>query len=83
MNPMNLWITFPPASGNHQYGKGKRGRRYLKPVVLRYRLAVLCDVRSAKGLGTIPLIGPLEVTAIIQFPTRRKADLDNVGKVLL
>lgn len=81
---LDLSIPYPPASGNHQYGKGRHGGMFLKPKVKTYRLAVKALVLELPGdmRAMLPLTGDMEVHVDLLPPDKRVRDSGNAIKVI-
>ncbi|MCL6567363.1 MAG: RusA family crossover junction endodeoxyribonuclease [Meiothermus silvanus] len=74
--PACLCLPWPPASGNHQYGRRTRGV-YLRREVTAWRDEVAW---LARGWRAEP---PVELRIRLFPPDRRRRDADNVLKLLL
>lgn len=69
-----------PPSVNHYYGSGGRGRKFIKPEGIAFRLAVR-HTAERHQLKAEP--GRLTVWVEAWPPDRRVRDVDNLGKSLL
>lgn len=74
--PACLRLPWPPASGNHQYGRRTRGV-YLRREVTAWRDEVAWLSRGHKAEA------PVELRIRLYPPDNRRRDADNVLKLLL
>lgn len=77
---MTLKFTTLPPSTNHLYGAGRGGSRFLKPEVRDAKEDIAWEAR--KQFRGKPLTGPLAVEIRLEWPDRRKHDVDNIKALL-
>jgi crossover junction endodeoxyribonuclease RusA len=76
---MRMELPYPPASGNHQHGMRRDGKRFTLPVIAAYRSSVYMAFLAARG---VRVSGAVRVMMDLHPPDARRRDSDNVEKVV-
>ena len=72
-----ITLTLPlPPTANHIWKKGRNGM-YLSDGYLKFKHQVS---ESVKSLQCSMLTGPIEIGMIVNYPDKRKRDIDNFTK---
>lgn len=78
------WLVLPiPPTVNHYYGVRGRGGKFIKWAGQMFRASVMLAVTNGGYIWRFNEDDRLKVWVVINFPTKRKSDIDNRLKPLL
>ena len=83
--PPGAWrieLPYPPYTGNNQYGKGRGGRKFLKPEMRGWQARVWAACVDYVGALNGTFVGPVALAVQWYPPDRRRRDGDNLAKVI-
>jgi crossover junction endodeoxyribonuclease RusA len=78
-----LFLPWPPTTGNHQHGRRRDGRGGVRIYVLDAIVTYRHEVAVLAAVGSVPCArGPVRVTLDLYPPDCRRRDADNCEKVI-